>query len=364
MKNMEFRHKLTVKLLFTIVISLFVTIAVMIVFSRLLFYLYSSMYSPTEFSAFQGGLMFVVWIFIAILTFILIFILLVSRKVKYLKSISETVQHIADGKLGLTIESKGKDELTQLVQNINYMSEELENKFIHERQLEQTKNELITNVSHDLRTPLTSIIGYLDLIKNGHYNNECQYQEYFETIYSKSERLKNLIDELFEFTRLSSPDVSLNLSKVDLAGLLQQIVGEYIPIFEKDQLYIRSSITDEDIPVLIDIEKMVRVYENLFMNAIKYSVKPSDIQITFVSKGNTAVLQVSNRVDFPPGEDVNKLFERFFRGDKARIDAQGAGLGLSISKRIVELHNGKIRAEYKDGWMNFTVEQPLQSKDV
>ena len=294
-----------------------------------------------------------------ILNFIVVFLLLIRKKLLYLKHISESVNHIANGNLGLTIDIKGQDELAQLAQNINYMSKELENKFVHERQLEKTKNELITNVSHDLRTPLTSIIGYLNLIKNEQYENKVQFQEYFETIYSKSQRLKSLIDELFEFSRLSSPDVILNLTKVDLPSLFQQIVGEYIPIFEEEQLNVRNLITNEDILVLIDIDKMVRVYENLFMNAIKYSTKPSVLTISLKSKGNTVMLKISNRVGKSPAEDVNILFDRFFRGEKSRVDAQGTGLGLSISKRIVELHNGEIRAEYKDGCITFIVEHPV-----
>lgn len=204
----------------------------------------------------------------------------------------------------------------------------------------------------------------MNLIKSGQYNNENQLQEYFETIYSKSQRLNYLMDELFEFTRLSSPDAMLNLNKVDLTSLLQQIVGEYIPIFEKEQLTVQRLITEEDIPVLIDVDKMVRVYENLFMNAIKYSMKPSDIQVAFNSIENIAVLQVSNKVENPPRADVNKMFERFFRGDEARMDAQGTGLGLSISKRIIELHHGNIRAEYKDNWISFIVELPINHEHL
>ncbi|HDX9614709.1 TPA: HAMP domain-containing histidine kinase, partial [Bacillus toyonensis] len=242
----------------------------------------------------------------------------------------------------------------------NYMSKELENTFEQERRLERTKNELITNVSHDLRTPLTSVIGYIDLLKRGQYNSKTQLQEYLETTYLKSQRLKYLIDELFEYTRLSGIDAKLNFNEVDLSSLLEQIVGEYIPIFEKESLIVQKSITEEIIPIFIDVEKMVRVYENLFMNAIKYSMKPSELSICLELIGNKAILKVSNKVEKPPVSDPNKLFERFFRGDKARKNDQGNGLGLAISKRIVELHNGNIYAKYKDGWMSFIVEHPIK----
>ncbi|WP_158323592.1 sensor histidine kinase [Lederbergia ruris] len=360
MKNIRFRNKIIVKLLVSIAISLLVSIALMILISQFITNPY--MMNSTGFSILKYNLMMFIMFTVAIFTFITIFLFMVRRKLMYLKLISESVNHIANGKLGMTIGIEGKDELTQLAQNINYMSKELENKFEYERRIENEKNELITNVSHDLRTPLTSIIGYLDLLKKGQYDNKLQYQECLEIIYSKSQRLKYLIDELFEYTRLSSPDVKLKLSEVDLAGLLEQIVGEYIPIFEKEQLSVQKSIREEYIPVLMDVEKMVRVYENLFMNAIKFSLKPSELHIKLEAKRNKAILKVSNKTEKPPVNDVNKLFERFFRGDKARRNNHGTGLGLAISKRIVELHDGIICAEYKEGWMNFILEYPIYRK--
>ncbi|GAB6513550.1 HAMP domain-containing sensor histidine kinase [Bacillus cereus] len=358
MKNVSFRNKIIIKLLGAVAIGFFISFGLTILIVQ---YVIDPFFIKHEdFGMFEVRLAMLFLFTFAILNFIVIFLLLVRKKIVYLKLISENVNDIANGKLGLTIGIKGKDELTQLAQNINYMSKELENTFEQERQLERTKNELITNVSHDLRTPLTSIIGYIDLLKRGQYNSNIQLQEYLETTYSKSQRLKYLIDELFEYTRLSGIDAKLNLNEVDLSGLLEQIVGEYIPIFEKESLIVQRSIAEETIPIFIDVEKMVRVYENLFMNAIKYSMKPSELSICLELIGNKAILKVSNKVERPPVSDPNKLFERFFRGDKARKGDQGNGLGLAISKRIVELHHGNIHAEYKDGWMSFIVEHSIR----
>ncbi|HDR6390454.1 TPA: HAMP domain-containing histidine kinase, partial [Bacillus cereus] len=354
MKNVSFRNKIIIKLLGAVAISFFISFGLTIL---ILAYVIDPLFiKHEEFGMFEFNVAMLFLFAFAIFTFIILFLILVRKKIVYLKLISDNVNDIANGKLGLTIGIKGKDELTQLAKNINYMSKELENTFEQERRLERTKNELITNVSHDLRTPLTSIIGYLDLLKRGQYNNNTQLQEYLETTYSKSQRLKYLIDELFEYTRLSGIDAKLNLNEVDLLGLLEQIVGEYIPIFEKESLIVQKSITQEIIPIFIDAEKMVRVYENLFMNAIKYSMKPSQLFICLELMDNKAILKVSNKVERSPVSDPNKLFERFFRGDKARKNNQGNGLGLAISKRIVELHDGNIHAEYKDGWMSFIVE--------
>ncbi|PFQ63329.1 two-component sensor histidine kinase [Bacillus thuringiensis] len=347
-----------IKLLGAVAISFFISFGLTIL---ILAYVIDPLFiKHEEFGMFEFNVAMLFLFAFAIFTFIILFLILVRKKIVYLKLISDNVNDIANGKLGLTIGIKGKDELTQLAKNINYMSKELENTFEQERRLERTKNELITNVSHDLRTPLTSIIGYLDLLKRGQYNNNTQLQEYLETTYSKSQRLKYLIDELFEYTRLSGIDAKLNLNEVDLSGLLEQIVGEYIPIFEKESLIVQKSITQEIIPIFIDAEKMVRVYENLFMNAIKYSMKPSQLFICLELMDNKAILKVSNKVERSPVSDPNKLFERFFRGDKARKNNQGNGLGLAISKRIVELHDGNIHAEYKDGWMSFIVEHPIK----
>ncbi|MEF7644094.1 HAMP domain-containing sensor histidine kinase [Bacillus thuringiensis] len=358
MKNVSFRNKIIIKLHGAVAISFFISFGLTIL---ILAYVIDPLFiKHEEFGMFEFNVAMLFLFAFAIFTFIILFLILVRKKIVYLKLISDNVNDIANGKLGLTIGIKGKDELTQLAKNINYMSKELENTFEQERRLERTKNELITNVSHDLRTPLTSIIGYLDLLKRGQYNNNTQLQEYLETTYSKSQRLKYLIDELFEYTRLSGIDAKLNLNEVDLSGLLEQIVGEYIPIFEKESLIVQKSITQEIIPIFIDAEKMVRVYENLFMNAIKYSMKPSQLFICLELMDNKAILKVSNKVERSPVSDPNKLFERFFRGDKARKNNQGNGLGLAISKRIVELHDGNIHAEYKDGWMSFIVEHPIK----
>ncbi|KLA31053.1 sensor histidine kinase [Bacillus cereus] len=358
MKRVSFRNKIIIKLLGAVAVSFFVAFGLTIL--MVLFVIDPLFKKHEDFGMFELNLSLLFLFSFAIFNFIVIFLILVRKKIAFLKLISENVNDIANGKLGLTIGIKGKDELTQLAQNINYMSKELEHTFEQERRLERTKNELITNVSHDLRTPLTSIIGYIDLLKRGQYNSNTQLQEYLETTYSKSQRLKYLIDELFEYTRLSGIDVKLNLNEVDLSRLLEQIVGEYIPIFEKEGLIVQKSITEETIPIFIDVEKMVRVYENLFMNAIKYSMKPSELSICLELMGNKAILKVSNKVERLPVSDPNKLFERFFRGDKARKDDQGNGLGLAISKRIVELHHGNIHAKYKDGWMSFIVEHPIK----
>ncbi|MFJ7982851.1 histidine kinase dimerization/phospho-acceptor domain-containing protein [Lysinibacillus xylanilyticus] len=341
--------KLSIQLLTAIAISFM--ISVIIIGSILLYVLGYFFENPNDVTLYN-----LLWAFAVILTFIISLLVIIRKKIKYLQHITESVQAIANGKLGNTIEIKGNDELSQLAANINYMSKELENKFNHERQIESAKNELITNISHDLRTPLTSIVGYVDLLRKKEYRDDEQLNEYLETIYSKSQNFKKLINELFEYTKLTSPDLKLNFTEVELGRLLEQIIGEYIPILEKEGLDIQKSIPEEDIHVSMDIEKMVRVYDNLLINVIKYSMKPSIIKVDLHVVGIKAILSISNQVENLPIQDVTKLFERFYRGDKARKEDGGSGIGLAISKRIIELHGGIIKADYRGGWLIFTIE--------
>ncbi|CEG27085.1 sensor histidine kinase [Bacillus sp. B-jedd] len=357
MRSHKFKNTLIFKLLIAIAVSFLVSMAVLVSFSWLII-LFFNIHYVSELSIVTYN---IIELTLFSFSFLVTFYLMIRKKLLYLKMITDSVNDIAAGKLGLTIELAGKDELSQLAQNINGMSKELANKFDYERQLEMAKNELITNVSHDLRSPLTSIIGYLDLLRKGNYSDQKQLNDYLDTSYLKSKRLESLINELFEYTRLSSPDVKLDYSEVGMTGLLEQLIGEYIPIFEREKLTIVKALPNEEIHIAMDVEKMVRVYENLFMNAIKYSLKPSDIHISLDRLDSLVILKISNQVENPPLEDLNKLFERFFVGDKARKNNQGTGLGLAISKRIVELHGGTIQGEYKEGWLTFMVEHQLNS---
>ncbi|MCR8848070.1 HAMP domain-containing histidine kinase [Rossellomorea sp. SC111] len=351
--GVRLKNSLFVKLLAAVGISFLLAYGVLVLISMGLFHFYNQNYL-TEFSV--AGYNFA--LILVVVIFVMTFLLLVRKRMIYLKQITDSVHEMANGKLGLTIDIQGRDELSKLAQNINYLSTELESKFEYERQLELSKNELITNVSHDLRSPLTSIIGYLDLLRKGNYSDD-QLIDYLDTSYGKSKRLESLINELFEYTHLSSPDVQLDVQETELTGLLEQFIGESIPMFEKERLTVVTSIPSKEIPVRMDVEKMVRVYENLLMNALKYSLRPSDIHISLKAEDSLAILKISNRTEFPPETDPEAWFERFYTGDKARRNHRGTGLGLAISKRIVELHGGHIRAEYKGGWITFSVEHPV-----
>ncbi|WP_088069845.1 HAMP domain-containing sensor histidine kinase [Gottfriedia luciferensis] len=347
-------QRISFKLLIAIAISFGVSLIFSIIISTVFIQPYILSHQNNV-NTLQYNLVIIPNFIMIILSFIISFLLLIRNKIIYLKQISNTVHLISQGNLGIVIDLKGKDELTQLSMNINSMSKELERKFKYERQLEKIKNELITSVSHDLRTPLTSILGYTDLLRKKEYKNENELNDYLNTIYIKSNDLKNLINELFEFTKLSSPDILLSKQRIDLSQLMEQIIGENIPIFQKEGLEIKKEIIAEDIYIPIDVEKMVRVFDNLFINALKYSVKPSIIKVSLIQKENEVLFSISNEGANIKEENLERLFEKFYREDQSRKSEGSAGLGLAISKRIVELHKGSIWVELKDGWITFFV---------
>ena len=294
-------------------------------------------------------------VLLGIAVFLLVFTLFVNKKVKYIKFLSSEVKVIKDEDFGKTIEVRGQDELAVLCSSINNMSLELREKIDNEKKIEQNKNELITNVSHDLRTPLTSILGYVDLLKQNGFEDKEKFVEYISIIDERSKSLNTLINELFEYTKLNSHDIKLNYSTVEICSLVEQLSGEYSLIFKKEGLELISEIPEEDIFVDIDIQMIVRALENLLINAKKYSVRNSQVLVKLLQESNDIVISVENKVENISQDDLDNLFERFYKVDKARKTGDSTGLGLSIVKRVVELHKGLVKAELINGVIKFKI---------
>ncbi|MFL0196481.1 ATP-binding protein [Clostridium sp. WILCCON 0269] len=295
-------------------------------------------------------------IIISLAAFLVMFYFATNKKMRYIENISSGLIEISKGNLHHKIRIEGHDELTSLAKHINFMAEELNNKIKHEREQERMKNELITNVSHDLRTPLTSIKGYLGLIKDRKYEDEYQLEQYINIAYSKSEKLDILINDLFEYTKLKNNAVSLNKNNISLNGLLEQLIEELVPICEENSVTISKDFPKYKFIVNVDPGKTVRIFENLFMNAIRYCVKPGNVKVSLKKQGECVVTSIQNKCHPINEEEVNKLFDRFYRFDKSRSSySGGSGLGLSIAKSIVELQGGTIKADYMEENITFNV---------
>ncbi|WP_082926783.1 sensor histidine kinase [Paenibacillus tuaregi] len=291
--------------------------------------------------------------------FVFFFLLFTRPIVRYFKAITDGLKVIADGNLDYRILLPREDELGDVASNINQMADRLESQMIRERQLEQSKMELITSISHDLRTPLTSIIGYLNLLKTHAYDNEGEQERYIDNAFRKTEQLKKRIDDLFEYTRLTSSDVRLSLQEVDLGSLLEQMIMEFEPVAKDQGITVFKELPHEPVIMKIDIQMMVRALDNLLMNALKFSTRPGDIRVKLAAGEDWVLWSVENFGPPIPDEAASHLFERFYKVEPSRYDKDmpsGSGLGLSITRSIVELHQGQIWLEHNQGHYKFCIE--------
>ena len=294
------------------------------------------------------------------IVFIVSFVIITNRKMKYLDEIAYGLKIIASGNLDYRIKEKGDDEIRNIAYNINNMAKEIGEKIQAEREAEKAKADLITNVSHDLRTPLTSVMGYLGLVIDNRYKSEEEMHEYLNIAFSKAERLKLLIDDLFEYTKLNNDGVSLSKSNVNLSEFLSQLLEEFFPILDENNLTVYKKFENEKLIVSIDTLKMLRVFENILTNAIKYSYKPGEIIVALYEDNDYAIIVFRNKGDHIPKEKADKLFNRFYRTDESRnSNTGGSGLGLAISKNIVELHGGAIWAQSIGNNINFYIKLKL-----
>src|SRR5665648_5629 len=297
-----------------------------------------------------------VFLVVIIGIFVFTFLLLIKKKIKYLRYVSKRIQEIANKGFGSTIDIKGNDEIAALCLNINSMSKELKIKFDQERDLEKVKYELIGGVSHDLRTPLTSIKGYLQLLKNKEYQTPEQLETFIEVAFNKTEMLENLIEDLFEYTRLAGQETKLEYQRLCLNDIVNQVIMDYGPLFEKKNLNLQAAIPNEKYYVQINPDKYVRVIENLLGNALKYSLKSGEVWVLLTTEDDGVKMTIQNNGQVIDAESLSHLFDRFYRIEKSRSkETGGAGLGLAIAKSIVELHGGKIWAESENETICFNV---------
>lgn len=232
------------------------------------------------------------------------------------------------------------------------------------REAEQRKNDLVTYLAHDLKTPITSVIGYLTLLQDEpQISNELR-AKYTGIALNKAERLEELINEFFDITRFSLSKLTLEVARINLSRMLEQIASEFYPILAEKELQWCTEIAP-DIEILCDPDKLERVFDNLIRNAINYSYANTDIFLSMKQIDDTVEIFVRNKGKTIPPEKLERIFEQFFRLDSARSSKTGGtGLGLAISKEIVELHGGSIKAESADESISFTVVLPVDCKKI
>ena len=295
-------------------------------------------------------------IMLSVIFFVIIFFKLANKRIDYIDEISQKVDYISGGDLDTFIDLKGNDELTSLAGNINYMAYSLKERSKYEEKVERSKRELITNMSHDLRSPLTSIIGYLNLIKDRENETREEIKEYAEVSYKKAIQLKELTERLFEYSKITSEKMIVDKQQIDVNLLINQIKEEYAYIIRFNKLDLKTKIKNEKLEIFADPLLVVRLFENLIMNAVKYAKKPGDFLIETDSDKDFVFVRFKNKIKdkFDP-DDLDKIFERMYIKDEARKEGKSSGLGLAISKEIVDMNGGKIWAETKGGYIIFNL---------
>lgn len=277
-----------------------------------------------------------------------------------LRHVISELHYIADGHFDHRISFAVRTDLQRVIDSINSLVDSTVNSINEERAIEKSKDELITNVSHDIRTPLTSIIGYLGLLKTGNVAPEDQ-KKYIDIAYTKAEQMKSLANDLLEYTTLKSNSTKLNLAPLHIYSMLEQVEAGFELEAEKKGISFEIAARPKNLTIKADAEKLVRVYNNLINNAFKYGTGATKIKLVanLINKQEVE-LRVENNGARIPEDALNKIFERFYRVETSRnTKTGGTGLGLSIVKGVVDLHKGTIECKSDDNWTSFIIRLPL-----
>ena len=258
---------------------------------------------------------------------------------------------------------KEDNETIKLPSEVNEFSEKInEIKYDYiltkksEREAEQKKNDLIVYMAHDLKTPLTSIIGYLTLLKDEKQISKELQEKYIKIALDKALRVEDLTNQFFDITRYNLQKMPINKQEINLVYLLKQVIDECYPMLEKRNLKCDFK-SIEKVMYAGDGDKLARAFDNLLKNAINYSYENTTIEIQLEQKDDKISIVFRNKGDKIPQYKLDKLFEKFYRGDDARTSSTGgAGLGLAITKQIIELHQGKIYVKNDDEYIEFFIE--------
>lgn len=296
--------------------------------------------------------------------FIIYFLLFIKRIVKDMTYISDRIIDIADGKSDEKIIIERQDEIGEIAGRINEMTEQINQLITSERDALQSNKDLIACVAHDLRTPITSVKGYLDLaLDTKHYDLE-QRQKYVRIAQTKANRLEYLIHDLFNYTKLTSREIALHRSKIDLVQLVEQMVEEFYPLFQEEELECTTKYNISYLEMNMDGELIARAVQNLFSNAIKYGKDGKHVYVELECLEQEVQIRVTNYGLVIPEESIKHLFDKFYRVERSRnVKTGGTGLGLNIAQEIVHLHGGRIQVTSGASGTCFTIALPLHKEE-
>ena len=272
---------------------------------------------------------------------------MLCKKAEEFKKVQTALEKIYNGETNIEINPKElTGALKQMAMYIDDIAGGLSNAIAQNMKSERLKTELITNVSHDIKTPLTSIINYVDLLKKEKMPNE-KATEYLMILDNKSQRLKKLTEDLVEASKASSGNIKLNMEKLNVKELIKQVSGEFVDKFKERGLEEIISFPEEDIFIKADGRYMYGVLENIYSNVAKYALENTRVYLDVIKNQHTVVIQMKNISKQELNISADELMQRFVRGETSR-NTEGSGLGLSIASSLTELQGGQFHI-YLDG---------------
>ena len=304
----------------------------------------------------------VIMLIIGITLFIMYFLLLTKKFGHYIERISTGITAIAAGDFETKIVISNDDEFAVIAEKINQMAEDIKKIIENDRKGEYTKNQLITSVAHDLRTPLTSIIGYLELVSDKSKVPQETKDHYIKVAYDKSKRLEKLIEDLFAYTKFSSGEVVMDSLEIDMVKFIAQLAEEFYPSFQENGLEYEFYSEVNSAVVVADGNLLARAFANLIDNAIKYGKDGKSVKIELKEDEENVKVLIINYGKLIPEDELEYIFERFYRLETSRSsETGGTGLGLAIAKNIVLMHEGAI--EVRSDFNGTVFEVNLKKKE-
>lgn len=280
---------------------------------------------------------------IVFLMFILLSILSIKKISRPLKILENEIKKMSEGYSNVSVKFNSYREFNKIKESFNSTVDKLEKSEIERKIAEDSKKRIIRDISHDLKTPITSILGYSKAISEGVVTSEDEKKIYLDYIYNKTKRINYLVDELFVFSKLDSPGYKLNLEKKDISEFLRELVALYYIDIEDKGFLLEVNIPEESIYSIIDTKALERALGNIIINAIKYNEVGTIITVELIKSDKYVDIIIEDNGYGISDEVIENIFDEFVRADKARKTDGGSGLGLAITKKIINLHNGKLK---------------------
>lgn len=319
--------------------------------------------SVTSLSGDYNAALIFVYVLIGIGIFSLVFALLQYRTLRYTRKISATLQEISQGHFNSHIPVRGDNELSDIAMQVNHMAEEIAQLMEREKRTEEMKNDLITNIAHDLRTPLTSILGYLDILAGKKDLPEETRQSYIRIAHDKAKHLQQMIEDLFGFTKLGYSSQTTHMQPIDIVCLLAQLLDEFYPVFEQNEMEYEYHPDVNSFVIQGDSTLLVRLFDNLINNAVKYGREGKRLLVTARTDDRKIVIDVINYGKVIPQKDLDRIFEKFYRSEASRnSQTGGTGLGLAIAANVARIHGGTIEAKSSLEGTVFSVMLPKEQR--